>query len=54
MIALKINTFVSISMGLVVEGQLNSHQAIINILRRNLDATAYCRIVSYLMGYQQS
>ena len=52
MIALKINTFISISMGLVVEGQRHRRQAIINILRRNLDATVYCRIVSYLMGYQ--
>ena len=54
MISLKINTFVCFDMGLVVEGQPNGRQAIINILRRNLDATAYCRIVSYLMGYQQS
>ena len=54
MIVLKINTFVSVGMGLVVEGQRHYHQAIINILRRNLDAAAYCRIVFYLMGYQQS
>ena len=52
MIALKINTFIWFGMGLVVEGQPNSRQAIINILRRNLDAAAYYGIVFYLMGYQ--
>ena len=31
MIALKINTFISISMGLVVEGQPNSQRVTINI-----------------------
>ena len=34
MIALKINTFVSIGMGLVVEGQPNSQRVIINIFTR--------------------